>query len=377
MDIDYHFAGEEDLDSPALVYHEDIIEANIQKTLAIAGGPDRLWPHVKTFKAAALVRLLRAQGIRRFKCATIAEAEMCARCGAEHVLLSYPLVGPAIGRFIKLRQHYRDTRFWAIGDDLAQLRLLGEAGEAGETRGAGKTGGPAGDQPILADVNPGMNRTGVSMDRLKDFCLHAGKIPGLKLMGFHCYDGNLGIKDRGEREQAVAEETRQLLAVRESLEAEGRELPVLVMGGTPTFPFHAGNPAAFLSPGTLFVQDYGYRTKYPDLDFIPAAAILTRVISRPGENLFTLDLGYKAIASDQEGRRGIIPELPQAQSEAHSEEHWVFRMTGPCPPVGTILHVIPAHICPSTALYPGIYVVREGRLVNYWDVDARNRKISI
>jgi D-serine deaminase-like pyridoxal phosphate-dependent protein len=49
----------------------------------------------------------------------------------------------------------------------------------------------------------------------------------------------------------------------------------------------------------------------------------------------------------------------------------------PCPPIGTILHVIPTHICPSTALYPGIYVVREGRLVNYWDVDARNRKISI
>ncbi|MDR1443580.1 MAG: D-TA family PLP-dependent enzyme [Treponema sp.] len=361
---DYHFAGEEELDSPALVYHEDIIEVNIQKTLDIAGGPDRLWPHVKTFKNAALVRLLQARGIRRFKCATLAEAEMCARCGAEHVLLSYPLVGPAIGRFVKLRQRYRNTHFWAIGDDLAQLRLLGEAGE---TAGL----------PFLADVNPCMNRTGVALDRLKEFCLHADKIPGLKLMGFHCYDGNLGIKDPAEREKAVAEETGKLRAVREALEAEGQKLPVLVMGGTPTFPFHAENPAAFLSPGTLFVQDYGYQTKYPDLAFCPAAAILTRVISRPREDLFTLDLGYKAIASDQEGKRGIIPELPQAHSETHSEEHWVFRMTGPCPPVGTILHVIPTHICPSTALYPGIYVVREGRMVNYWDVDARNRKISI
>jgi D-serine deaminase-like pyridoxal phosphate-dependent protein len=150
------------------------------------------------------------------------------------------------------------------------------------------------------------------------------------------------------------------------------------MGGTPTFPFHARNEAAFLSPGTLFVQDHGYNAKYRDLVFSPGAAILTRVVSRPREDLFTLDLGYKAIASDQEGVRGIITDLPNAQSESHSEEHWVFRLSaGPCPAIGTILHVIPTHICPTTALYPGVYVVRDRRLVNYWTVDARNRKISV
>ena len=365
QDIDYHFAGEGDLDSPALVYHEDIIGENIHKAINMAGEADRLWPHVKTFKSPAMVRLLQAQGVQRFKCATIAEAEMCARCGARHILISYPLVGPAIDRFIKLRQRYGGSGFWATGDDLAQLSLLGEA-----------AGGR--DIPFLVDVNSGMNRTGVAIDRLKPFCRAAGKIPGLKLMGFHCYDGNLGIRDSGEREKAVAGESKTLRAIRQDLEAEGRELPILVMGGSPTFPFHARNRGIFLSPGTLFIQDHGYQSKYQDLTFSPAAAILTRVISRPREDLFTLDLGCKAIASDQEGERGIIAGLPAARPEAHSEEHWVFRMTeGPPPPIGTILHVIPTHICPSTALYPGIYVVREGRLVNYWEVEARNRKISI
>ena len=365
QDIDYHFAGEEDLDSPALVYHEDIIEENIHKAINIAGEANRLWPHVKTFKSSALVRLLQAQGVERFKCATIAEAEMCARCGARHILISYPLVGPAIGRFIQLRQRYGGSSFWAAGDDLDQLSLLGKA--AGDR-----------DIPFLVDVNPGMNRTGVAIDSLKPFCREAGKIPGLSLMGFHCYDGNLGIRDSGEREKAVAGESKTLLAIRQDLEAEGRKLPILVMGGSPTFPFHARDQGIFLSPGTLFIQDHGYQSKYQDLAFSPAAAILTRVISRPRKDLFTLDLGYKAIASDQEGERGIITGLPAARPEAHSEELWVFRMTkGPLPPIGTILHVIPTHICPSTALYPGIYVVREGRLVNYWEVEARNRKISI
>jgi D-serine deaminase-like pyridoxal phosphate-dependent protein len=375
--IDYHFAGEEELDSPALVYHEDIIGENIQKALDMAGGPERLWPHVKTFKTPALVRMLQARGVRRFKCATIAEAEMCARCGAAHILMAYPLVGPAINRFIRLRRSYGDSTFWAIGDDLEQLRLLGAAargsGAAEKTAGKG-----AGDLPFLVDLNPGMNRSGVSMEALEGFCREAVNIPGLSLRGFHCYDGNLGFKDSGEREKAVAEETGKLLAVRKALEAQGLEFPVLVMGGTPTFPFHARNREAFLSPGTFFVQDHGYEAKYRDLAFRPAAAILTRVISRPREDLFTLDLGYKAVASDQEGERGIITDLPRARPQAHSEEHWVFRLEeGPCPPIGTILHVIPTHICPSTALYPGIHVVREGRLVNYWTVEARNRRIMI
>jgi D-serine deaminase-like pyridoxal phosphate-dependent protein len=370
QNTDYHFAGEEDIDSPALVYHEDIIEENIQRALDMAGGAERLWPHIKTFKAPALVRLLQARGLRRFKCATIAEAEMCARCGAAHILIAYPLVGPAIGRFISLQRSYRGSVFWALGDDPDQIGLLGA--------GARETAGGEGAIPFLADVNPGMDRTGVSIDALQDFCREAAKIPGLSFRGFHCYDGNLGIKDGGERGKAVAEETEKLRAVRKALEAEGLKVPVLVMGGSPTFPFHARNPEAFLSPGTLFVQDYGYQAKYRDLAFRPAAAILTRVISRPREDLFTLDLGCKAIAADQEGERGIITELPQARPAAHSEEHWVFRLTeAPCPPIGTILHVIPTHICPTTALYPGIHVVREGRLVNYWTVEARNRRISI
>jgi D-serine deaminase-like pyridoxal phosphate-dependent protein len=119
--------------------------------------------------------------------------------------------------------------------------------------------------------------------------------------------------------------------------------------------------------------------KYKDLCFTPGAAILTRVVSRPQKDLFTLDLGYKAISPDQEDR-GIIAGLSTAKSVGQSEEHWVFRMSDPSiegPSIGTVLYVIPAHICPTSALYPGVYVVRDHKLVNYWEINARNRKISI
>ncbi|GHU69340.1 threonine aldolase [Spirochaetia bacterium] len=365
----YRVKGEETIDSPALIYYQDIIGENIKKALAMAGGADRLWPHVKTHKMEAMIRLQLSYSIRHFKCATIAEAEMTARAGsgAVHILLSYPLVGPAIARFIRLRELYSDSVFYAIGDDLAQLSLLGEAVLAAKQEAL----------PVLADVNMGMDRTGLAIEDLEAFCLACGKIKGISLQGLHCYDGHFSIKDIAEREQAVNEKTVSLFKVKAALEKQGQKLPLMVMGGTPTFPCHLREKDVYLSPGTFFVQDWGYASKYKDLDFTPGAALLTRVVSHPAKGLFTVDLGYKAIASDQAGQRGIIAGLPQAEPLAHSEEHWVFRTAGEVPSIGAVLYVLPAHICPTTALYPGAYVVSGGALVNYWEVTARNRRIAV
>src|SRR5947207_15750856 len=88
------FANEAEIASPALLIFAERVEENIRKMIRIAGGPERLRPHVKTHKLAPLVRAQLAQGIRKFKCATIAEAEMTAEAGAEDVMLAFPAVGP-------------------------------------------------------------------------------------------------------------------------------------------------------------------------------------------------------------------------------------------------------------------------------------------
>ena len=43
-------------------------------------------------------------GISKFKCATISEAEMVARCGANDILLAMQPVGPIIERFFSLKR---------------------------------------------------------------------------------------------------------------------------------------------------------------------------------------------------------------------------------------------------------------------------------
>jgi D-serine deaminase-like pyridoxal phosphate-dependent protein len=82
--------------SPSLLLYVDRVEENIRRMIGLAGDASRLRPHIKTHKLPEIVRLQLAHGITRFKCATLAEAEMAALAGAVDVLLAYQPVGPNI-----------------------------------------------------------------------------------------------------------------------------------------------------------------------------------------------------------------------------------------------------------------------------------------
>ncbi len=62
------------------------------------------------------MRLQLKHGIGKFKCSTIAEAEMTAAAGAPDVLLAMQPVGPAIARFFALKRAFPGTSFGAIVD---------------------------------------------------------------------------------------------------------------------------------------------------------------------------------------------------------------------------------------------------------------------
>ena len=98
LDIAWARAAElSTIPSPSLLLGLEAIERNLQTMLSIAGSPARLRPHVKTHKLGWLVQRQIALGITSFKCATIAEAEMCAQAGAPDVLIAFQLVGPSTG----------------------------------------------------------------------------------------------------------------------------------------------------------------------------------------------------------------------------------------------------------------------------------------
>lgn len=367
--MQYQFSGSEQCITPALVFYPDQILENTRRAIAMAGSAERLWPHMKTHKCPQVLKLLRELGISRCKCATIAEAEVAAQAGYSDILLAYPLIGPNIARFLSLQIAFPGQRFWAIGDDLGQLKDLGEASLATGIR-----------TRLLIDADLGMHRTGVPLDGLEAFYRSAAKLPGLALCGLHCYDGHRTEANLQERLQLAQPIREQIFALRDRLTADGFDCSVLIMGGTPSFPCYLPYPDVFLSPGTLFINDCGYGNTYRDLPFAPAAALLTRVVSCPQPGLFTLDLGYKGISPDHAERGEIVGMEQIADPVAQSEEHWVFRMKpgyeGQCPKVGDELFVIPNHVCPTVALYPEALVVQSGRLTDCWPITARIRKLT-
>jgi D-serine deaminase-like pyridoxal phosphate-dependent protein len=367
----HHLEDADSLPSPSLLVFRDLVAANLDAMVGLAGGVDRLRPHVKTHKSADVIRMALARGIAKHKCATIAEAEMLGRAGAADVVIAYPMVGPNVARLVALSAAFPATTFRAVVDAPEHAQALSDA--------AAKLDRPI---PTLLDLDVGMGRTGVSPgDAAARIYERIDRLPGLAPDGLHAYDGHLSIADLDERTAAARAVEERVAAFRDRLTASGLPVPRLVMGGTPTFPIHGAfrGPGVECSPGTVVYHDYNYRTRYPDLPFTPAALLLTRVVSRPHVGRLCLDLGHKAVAADTPppGSRAWFPALPDAKVAGHSEEHLFLDVADADRfPIGTPLLAIPAHVCPTVALHRRALVVADGRVVDEWETTARDRRLT-
>jgi len=361
----FQFKGAEEVPSPALLVYPERIKQNIDKMIQIAGDANKLMPHIKTHKMKAVVKLQLEKGINKFKCATIAEAEMLAQVGAQQILLSYPLVGNNAERYLQLNLKYPNSSFFTLIDSFEGAEYLAEL-----FRTKGKTAS------IFIDVNVGMNRTGIGLSQLPSFLNEVKSLEGISIKGFHAYDGHIHDKNRNERFKKAKEAVAPLVAFREQIELELNQKFLLVAGGTGTFPYYAAQKEILCSPGTSLLWDEGYRNNFPDLDFEIAALLLTRVISHPEKNTYCLDLGYKAVASENPLPRVVFPQFPNAQVLFQSEEHLVIKNEEQHS-IGEIVFAIPIHICPTVALYDEVYVIEAGKITTKWPITARTRKIRI
>lgn len=360
------------LHSPSLLVFADRVRINIDRMIATAGSVQRLRPHCKTHKMAEVVRLLLEKGILKHKAATIAEVEMLADVGVLDVVLAYNPVGPNIGRVVALVQKFPTLRLAVTTDHAVPLRQLSEAcASAGVKVG------------VMLDLDVGQHRTGV--DPASELAVGIyqliHELPGIFPAGFHVYDGHQHQESLAERTSAVMEVWPFVLQLKRAVEAKGMQVPELLCGGSPTFPIYAAIDEASiaLSPGTSVFHDSGYGDHFPDLDFVPAAVVVTRVVSRPTPNRVTLDLGNKSVAADPpKGQRVFFPALPGAVQVIHNEEHLVLETPDAdrfAP--GDVLLGIPTHICPTSALHHEVAVIADDKLVAPWQVTARNRRLTI
>lgn len=357
--------------SPALLFYTALIRQNLARAIEMAGSPGRLRPHAKTHKTREIIRLALEMGITKHKCATLAEAEAIAACGAPDVLIAYPIVGPNARRLARLAAAYAGTQFSCLVDHPDAVMPLATAfGEIKQTLG------------VLIDINVGQNRTGiVPGGAAAELYAQVAASPSLRPGGLHVYDGHNRHADPAEREALIRRVLEPVLELRKQLERRGLHVPSLIVGGTPSFPIfaHLDLPGLECSPGTFALHDHGYSATYPDITgFTPAAILLTRVVSRPTPTRVTLDVGSKALACDLPiPERCVVLEFPVAKIVAHNEEHLVLESAAPNDArIADVCYAIPAHVCPTVALYKDSLTVEEGRVTGKWEIAARDRSLA-
>ena len=358
----------QEISSPALLVYPDRIESNIRKMIEIAGDVDRLRPHVKTHKMPEVIKLQIKHGIRKFKCSTISEAEMSAKCGARDILLAMQPVGPCIDRFFRLKHEFTGTKFSCITDTEDIIRQLAES--------ALKHGL---ETHLWLDINNGMDRTGIPPDE-KAASLYEmiNRLPMLKAEGLHVYDGHIREKEFSFRKQISDEGFIPVTRLADKLRKSNPDPVKIVAGGSPTFRVHALRDGVECSPGTLLLWDYGYGSSLPDMEFLNAAVLMTRVVSKPADGLICLDLGHKSIASEMPHPRIKFFDMDEYTVVNHSEEHLVIRVIETDKfKTGDILYGIPWHICPTVDRHDFVTVVENNHATGRWSVEARKRFISI
>ncbi len=364
----YRISNPGEVSSPSLLVYPDRIESNIRKMITVAGSTNLLRPHIKTHKMPEIVKLQIKYGINSFKCATIAEAEMAADCGAKDILLAYQPVGPNIERLFNLKKKFPGVKISCIADCEEIIRQLSEAAGRHNTI-----------INIYLDINNGMNRTGIIPGKAAvSLFRFITDSPNVEAEGLHVYDGHIHEKDFSLRQKLCDDAYAPVRSLISEIK-RFYNLPIAVVaGGTPTFPVHAMRGNVQTSPGTLLLWDYGYSSCYEDMEYLHAAVLLIRIISKPAEGLVCIDLGHKALASEMPHPRIKILDMDRYDIISHNEEHMV--LTTPAAArlrVGDVLYGIPYHICPTVDRFDQVSVVRNGKVSEQWKVKARTRKITV
>ena len=187
----YAIKNTSDVVSPTLLVYPDRIAKNLDTMIAMAGGTSRLRPHIKTHKTAEIINMQLDAGITKFKCATIAEAELLALCKAPDILLAMQPVGANMGRFFKLKEAFQSIKFSALVDNELVLDRFTQMAKERKTTVA-----------LYMDVNNGMNRTGIFPDaKAVDLYALMDQRNEIEPQGLHVYDGHLRNTDPKKRAQ--------------------------------------------------------------------------------------------------------------------------------------------------------------------------------
>jgi D-serine deaminase-like pyridoxal phosphate-dependent protein len=354
------------LQTPALLVRLDRVRANVRRMLeCVQGRPGRWRPHVKTAKIPEVLDLLLEHGVRRFKCATTREAQVLLGRAAEPVdlLLAMPVRGANLERAAALAAAHPRHRLSVLVED---------AGHAREARRHPTLG-------LYVDLNSGFDRTGIPhADRAR--IAATVEAAGHALRGLHDYEGHVRSPDATARVGQCRAIYGELLRIASELDEQGHVVRELLTSGTPTFA-HALGFEAFrghdhqVCPGTVVYWD-GNSARFDLSGFAPATTVLTRVISVPAARRVTCDAGSKSVDAASGEPCAAVVGWPGLRARTPSEEHLPLDVVdGETPAPGTLLELVPAHVCPTVNLADEAVLLERDVIIGVVPVAARGHDV--
>lgn len=360
--------GLERVRTPALVIDLDLVDQNLAATLRLLGNDASRWrPHLKTVKVGLVMRRIRERGIMQAKVSTTLELEAACAAGFMDVLLAYPVAGPGVTLVREIADDFPNTRIAVLAESPEQVPHW--------------TGSTVG---VFIDLNSGMNRTGMLLDAPDSVIALARTIrhAGLRFAGLHFYDGHAMDFPPERARELVHQGYDRLNALIQILQDAGIQTPEVITAGTPAFP-HAASYRGFpsgtrhrVSPGTVVYNDRKSLTQLPaDAGYRTAVHVLSRTISHPRPGRFCADAGHKAISADAGDPVCEVVGHPEYQARHPSEEHLPFDVPAgaPIPPRGTLLSLLPSHVCPTVNNFDYAVIVQGGQVIGMERVTARGR----
>ncbi len=378
--LDRALAGHaDDLLTPFLVIDLGAVEHNARSMVHRLGGRSDRWrPHIKTVKQSRILRALLEFGVRHFKCATLDELGLLLDCASEHepqtaidVLWAYPPHESSLRALV--------TR-WEARPDRDRHRVAVLADHADHLRWLDARV-PPGVFGVMPDVDLGMGRTGRPPAHWRE---HLGAPDHLRLCGLHGYDGHHRWDARAAAHAGYDEFVDLARVVRQRGASNGSPDLDLVTSGTHSFEhalaFDFGPAVRHqVSPGTIVLSDLRSAPAAEALGLEQAAFVATRVISYRPDRI-TLDAGSKGISPDGAPPSCAVLELEGLVPQTPSEEHLPVACdptVGSPPGFGTMLYLVPSHVCTTVNLHRRAVYVRGDTFVGIGEIEATGHPLRV
>ncbi len=365
---------EDEIDTPTLVVDLERVESNLEDMADHCRRHGiELVPHTKTHRTPEYAQMQVDRGASALCVAKLGEIEVLAESGFNRFVMAYPLVG---------RLKYRRA-IDLLGQGVEIRFTTDHAQPATEFGAMCSAAGVVADMAIKVDT--GFGRVGVLPSDALELAAHLDRIDGLRLRGFICHEGHAAGAPDGDQLHSMSIETgRTLTGLAESGRSAGLSIDTVSVGSTATAKHTTlVEGVTEVRPGIYPFNDFGQVVRGTVGLERCAARVLATVVSRPDPARAVIDAGSKSLGQDQlsvwfedfEPGHGLVVDHPGWSLHQLSEEHGWMRWTGEGPPsrldIGSVVQVVPNHICTAFHALGVSTVIRDGLIVGEWVATGR------